>query len=158
MFWTQSTSWGAAWHNLHFSACRGSCIGERIQSQIGADLEMLLGLGRPWVASVESAQLPAGFILLSSLVLAGPCISERQEFAILFLVCLYESTTTRNPAAQGFLCELNSIAAGTTIKRELVKLPLLVSFKRLIKGRLLVKLQMPVMCLFTHSLSQCQNH
>lgn len=37
---------------LHDTICiflhvRGSCTGERIQSQIGGDLDMLLGLGRP---------------------------------------------------------------------------------------------------------------
>lgn len=79
------------------------------------------------LSPVESAQLPAGFILLSSLALAGPDISKRQELAILFLLRVPESTTTRNPAAQD-LCKLNSIAAGTIIKRELVKLLLLVSF------------------------------
>ena len=135
VFWAVSTSWASAWYNLHFSAHQG-LLHRRKDSvpdrrRLGDAAWILQAL-----SPAESAQLPAGFILLSSLALAGPDISKRQELAILFLLCLHESTTTRNPAAQDLLCKLKSIAARTTTKRELLKLLLLVSFKRLIKCRL----------------------
>lgn len=156
VFWAISTSWGAAWYNLHFSARQG--LLHRRKDSVPdrrrfGDAALILQALSP----AESAQLPASFILLSSLVLAGPDISKRQELATLILLCLHECTTTRNPAAQDLLCKLNSIAAGTTIKRELVKLLLLVSFKRFIKCRLFSEIT-ERRNVFSPVLNHCQNH
>lgn len=139
VFWALSTSGGAAWSNLWFCAHQGLLHRRKDSVPDRRRLEdaawILEGL-----SPVELPQHPAGFILLSSLALAGPDISKRQELAILFLLCLHEPTTATNPAAQDLLCNLNSIAAGTTTERELVKLLLLVSFETLIKCRLFSKI------------------
>lgn len=108
VFWAISTSWGAAWYNLHFTARQG-LLHRRKDSvpdrrRLG-DAALILQALSP----AESAQLPASFILLSSLVLAGPDIFKRQKLATLILLCLHECTTTRSPAAQDLLCKLNSI-------------------------------------------------
>lgn len=99
----------------------------------------------------ESAQLPGGFILLSTLALVDPDISNRQELPILFLLCLHEPTTIRNQGTQDLLCKLFSSAARNTIKGKLEKFLLLVSFKRLTKCSFLMNLQKDITWFFTHS-------
>lgn len=96
---------------------RGCCTGKQIQSQIGRDLEMLLGSCRDChQQNQHNSQLVSScWALLHWLVLT---ISKWQELPIIFLLWLLESTTTRNPGAQDLLCKLNSSAARNTIKRE----------------------------------------